>query len=182
MNAEIGQPFTRELKRHIVSRDLDLCCCMRCRVKKASKILFKLFVCKCFYFPWYRPGRSLICVGMWNDRRHQYKVQNFNVILLYPSQGFVVEKSVISCYTIIQFHSNYPYRSSNENCIFRRIILKYWNSENGNLRLKSDGITFRVKKNAILESDMNYRAKKGKLARLRIKKTLKQLWWELKRP
>ena len=77
---------------------------------------------------------------------------NFNEKLSFSIRGFVAEKSLISFYTINPFHPRKTFRSSNENCIFRRII----DSENnGNLRLKSHEISFGVTKNAILKSDMN---------------------------
>ena len=65
---------------------------------------------------------------------------NFNEKLSFSIRGFVAEKS------------GAQFRSSNENCTFRRII----DSENnGNLRLKSHEISFGVTKNAILKSDIN---------------------------
>ena len=39
-----------------------------------------------------------------NDHRHQYRAQNFKKDLLLPIFGFVAQKSVISCCTIIPFH------------------------------------------------------------------------------
>ena len=72
MDAGIGQPSTRSLKGHVVSRSLDLCCwCVRCTIKKASQILLKLYASNPSLYPSIvsihcihdLPRRSLICVG-----------------------------------------------------------------------------------------------------------------------
>ena len=40
-----------------------------------------------------------------NDRRHRYKVQNFNENLLFPMRGFLAHKS-LSWYIVIPLHPN----------------------------------------------------------------------------